>query len=99
MSALPGPVVTPEVTCSRAGEGWSCDVAIGDGERVVTTHRVTVAAADLARLDPDAASPEDLVRRSFVFLLKREPPSSILRSFDLTVIGRYFPEYESAIRR
>ena len=58
-----------------------------------------VAAADLARLDPGAASPEDLVRRSFDFLLEREPPGSILREFDLTVIGRYFPEYESAIRR
>jgi hypothetical protein len=97
--ALPGAVVTPEVTCSRAGGGWSCDVAIADGERAITTHRVTVAAGDLARLDPGAASPEDLVRRSFAFLLEREPPESILRSFDLTVIGRYFPEYESAIRR
>ena len=81
------------------GDGWSCDVAIGDGQRALTTHRVTVAAADLARLDPDATSPENLVRRSFAFLLEREPSESILRSFDLTVIGRYFPEYESAIRR
>jgi hypothetical protein len=96
---MPGAVVTPEVTCSRAGDGWSCDVAIGDGDRVVTTHHVTVAAADLARLDPGAETPEDLVRRSFAFLLEREAPSSILRSFDLMEIGRYFPEFESAIRR
>lgn len=95
--ALPGAVVRPDVTCSRAGDGWSCDVAIRDGERIVTTHQVTVAAADLARLDPGAASPEDLVRRSFVFLLAREPASSILRSFGLMEIGRYFPEYEATI--
>jgi hypothetical protein len=95
--ALPGAVVTPEVSCSRVGDGWSCDVAIVDGGRSVTTHRVTVAAADLARLDPGAASPEDLVRRSFAFLLEREPPSSILREFDLTVIGRYFPEFVATI--
>ena len=99
MPPLPGAVVTPEVTCSPVGDGWSCDVAIGDGDRVVTTHRVTVAAADLARLDPGAASPEDLVRRSFDFLLERESARSILRSFALTDIGRYFPEYEAEISR
>src|SRR5439155_312918 len=37
---------------------------------------------------------EDLVRRSFVFLLEREPATSILRTFDLSVISRYFPEYD-----
>jgi hypothetical protein len=40
-----------------------------------------------------------LVDRSFRFLLAREPASSILRSFDLPVIGRYFPEYEAEVRR
>jgi hypothetical protein len=34
-----------------------------------------------------------LVRRSFEFLLAREPSSSILREFDLSTIERYFPEY------
>jgi hypothetical protein len=97
--ALPGAGMTPDVTCVAVGSGWSCDVAVRDGERVVTTHRVRLIAGDLERLDPGAASPEDLVRRSFAFLLEREPPSSILREFDLTVIGRYFPEYESVIRR
>ena len=84
--------MTPEVTCAPAGDGWSCRVSITDGGRVVSTHLVSVTAADLARLDPGAASPDDLVGRSFAFLLGREPPSSILREFDLTVIGRYFPE-------
>lgn len=39
----------------------------------------------------------DLVEASFAFLLEREPKESILREFDLTVIGRYFPEYEQEI--
>lgn len=39
----------------------------------------------------------DLIRRSFEFLLEREPMESILSSFDLTVINRYFPEFESRI--
>jgi hypothetical protein len=42
---------------------------------------------------------EDLVARSFEFLLQREPPGSILSTFDLSVIQRYFPEYDRAFRR
>jgi hypothetical protein len=45
------------------------------------------------------ADESELVRESFVFLLEREPASSILPSFSLDVIGRYFPEYENEIRR
>jgi len=43
--------------------------------------------------------PECLVERSFAFLLVREPKDSILRTFDLALIGRYFPKYESEMRR
>jgi hypothetical protein len=35
----------------------------------------------------------------FEFLLQRESNTSILSSFELPVIGRYFPEYEDEIRR
>jgi hypothetical protein len=42
---------------------------------------------------------EELVRQSFAFLLEREPPTSILRSFSLDVIGRYFPEYPNEMRQ
>src|SRR5207247_472207 len=41
----------------------------------------------------------DLVRRSFEFLLAREPNNAILREFDLSTIERYFPEYAREIRR
>ncbi|CAO5180463.1 conserved hypothetical protein [Frankia sp. AiPs1] len=34
-----------------------------------------------------------LVRASFEYLLVREPAGSILPSFDLSTIGRYFPTY------
>ena len=40
-----------------------------------------------------------LVRESFAFLLEREPPSSILKKFDLSVIATYFPDYPAEIRR
>ena len=42
---------------------------------------------------------ETLVEKSFAFLLAREPNTSILRSFELPVIGRYFPDYEPTIKK
>jgi hypothetical protein len=38
-------------------------------------------------------SKEDLIRKSFQFLLDRESKESILRSSNLQMIKRYFPEY------
>ena len=63
---------------------------------VVTHHRVRVTKAELARLAP-AHSMEELIEESFRFLLEREPNTSILPSFGLLLIGRYFPEYEREI--
>jgi hypothetical protein len=62
------------------------------------SYDVGLSRDEAATLAP-GAGPEDLVRESFRFLLEREPPASILRRFDLPVIGRYFPEYGEEIRR
>lgn len=66
--------------------------------RSPTTHIVSVAPDYAAKLTAGRVATEELVKRSFEFLLEREPNTSILRSFDLLVIGRYFPEYERVIR-
>jgi len=89
-----------DVECSTADAGrtWTCRVLV-TGRGPATTHEVTVTATDLERLAPGDATPDDLVRRSFQFLLLREPKESILRRFDLPVIGRYFPDWEATIRR
>jgi predicted Zn-dependent protease len=88
-----------DIACARSGaETWTCDVTIEVAGGLTTRHVVTVRAADLERLDPGAPDPHLLVDRSFRFLLERESPTSILRSFDLMAIGRYFPEYEATIR-
>jgi hypothetical protein len=87
-----------DVRCSPDAGGWTCRVTVGEGP-TTTEHSVSVAEGELRRLDPTSENPTDLVRRSFEFLLEREPKESILRSFDLPVIGRYFPEYERDIRR
>jgi hypothetical protein len=85
------------VACRETGDGWSCLVRVGD-DPAATTHEVTVSREVLARLRPDASAPDELVAGSFAFLLAREPRESILRAFDLPVIGRYFPEWETVIR-
>ena len=86
-----------EVTAAVVGDGWDCMVTVRDGSE--TRHRVRVSRADLARIAPGAADPVSLVEASFAFLLERESKESILREFDLTVIGRYFPDYEREIGR
>jgi hypothetical protein len=89
-----------QITCRPGGDtgGWTCDVTIAVEGGATTRHAITVAAADLERLDPGARDPHDLVDRSCRFLLQREPNTSILRAFDLMEIGRYFAEFEASMR-
>ena len=63
-----------------------------------TEHTVTVSEDDHQKLTGGDVPAEKLVEKSFEFLLDREPNTSILSSFDLPVIGRYFPEYERSIK-
>jgi hypothetical protein len=64
-----------------------------------TVHEVTVSASDFGRLGEPYRSPEDFIRACFEFLLEREPKEQILRSFDVSVIATYFPEFEDRITR
>jgi len=41
---------------------------------------------------------EELIKKSFEFLLEREPKESILSRFNLRIIKQYFPEFEEEIR-
>jgi hypothetical protein len=87
-----------EVTSRTSSDRWIASVVVTDPDGSASRHEVTVTRAVFERLAPGADDPEDLVRRSFTFLLAREPKESILRSFELPVIGRYFPEYEREMR-
>jgi len=62
-------------------------------------HEVTLDPRDYERLTGGAVEASELIRKSFQFLLEREPRESILSRFDLSVIRRYFPEYEREIRK
>jgi hypothetical protein len=91
-------MTTIRVDCRPGQAGWTCDVTIGD-DPAATSHRVSVSTGTLASLAPGASEPTRLVEASFGFLLEREPRESILRSFELPAIGRYFPEYADEIVR
>jgi hypothetical protein len=87
-----------DVSCVTAANGWLCQVTIGD-DGSESRHSVTLTRADFQRLTSSGGTPDGLVRRTFEFLLEREPKESILKSFALTDIGKYFPEYEAEIRK
>lgn len=85
------------VDCEPSANGWQCAVVVGS-DASATRHDVSVSSALLERMRPGAADPARLVEDAFAFLLEREPRESILNRFDLPVIGRYFPEWESEMR-
>jgi len=62
-----------------------------------TQHTVMLTPEYWQKLTNRRVAAETLIQKSFEFLLERESNTSILRSFDLPVIQRYFPEYERTI--
>ena len=64
-----------------------------------TTHEVTVRQSYYRKLTGGKVTVETLVIRSFEFLLERESNTDILRTFDLPVIGSYFPDYEMTLQK
>jgi hypothetical protein len=84
-----------EVRGTGPGEFW---VQVDEGGSS-SEHRVTASQEDLERLASGYASAAEFIRACFEFLLAREPKEQILPRFDVSVISRYFPEFEEQIRR
>jgi hypothetical protein len=84
----------------RSGEGDPLEFQVvvreGKGE---TRHDVTMARETCERLTAGKHTPERCLEAAFRFLLEREPKESILSRFDVTVISRYFPEFERELPR
>ena len=68
-------------------------------ETSTTTHTVTVTDQSLNDLTDNNVTKTQLLKFSFNFLLDREPNTSILSSFDINVISRYFSDYGNEVRR
>jgi len=87
--------ITVEPTSRQ--DGWTFKVTVSDGGGR-TSHSVNMSKQSYEKLiRGKECSPEHLVKRSFEFLLEREPKESILGQFDITLISRYFPEYDRTI--
>ena len=85
------------MSCRPTESGWHCTVTLGT-DPGATTHEVSVDREVLDDLAP-GAPPEELVRVSFEFLLEREPRESIMREFELPIIGRFFGDYRDEMLR
>ena len=86
------------VTSAPKDNGWTFGVQIAESNGQ-TRHSVTLTRGAFDRLtEGKVTTPEALVRRSFEFLLEREPKHLILRQFALPDISLRFPDYPQAIR-
>ena len=65
----------------------------------ITTHLVTLSDEVYINLTNEKVTKEELLDFSFKFLLDREPNTSILSSFELTIISRYFSDYEKSVKK
>lgn len=80
----------PDIAVKQIGpEKYRVEVAAGSGSSV---HEVGATEQDVRRLG-GGRSGEELIEESFRFLLERESSESIMSSFHILVIARYFPEY------
>ena len=68
-------------------------------ETSTTTYTVTVTDQSLTDLTDDKVTKTQLLKFSFKFLLEREPYTSILSSFDINVISKYFSDYKDEVGR
>ena len=68
-------------------------------ETSTTIHTVTVTDQSLKDLTVNNVTKTQLLKFSFNFLLDKEPNTSILLSFDINVISRYFSDYKDEVRR
>jgi len=86
-----------DVRCEPGGGGWICQVTVSaSGSH--SEHEVSVGRQELESLAPGSADPDALVGASFAYLLERESKESILPSFSISDIERYFPGYGREIR-
>ena len=86
------------IEAQKKGDAWECSVTVAEGTSQ-SVYTVAVERTYRDKLAGTGVAVEELVRKSFEFLLAREPKESILRSFNLPLIGRYFPEYEGEMRQ
>ncbi|OSM05300.1 hypothetical protein MAIT1_03470 [Magnetofaba australis IT-1] len=80
------------------GEGgalrFGVEVSDGGGAK---SYEVTMGLQTHKGAPFNAADPVRCIEACFRFLLDREPKESIMSRFDVTVIRRYFPEFDAKL--
>jgi hypothetical protein len=95
---MPKEIAMIQVRQIAAQDPFAFEVVVREGKGE-TRHQVTMSRETCERLTSGKHTPERCLEAAFRFLLDREPKESILRRFDVTVISRYFPEFEREIPR
>ena len=74
---------------------WTFEVTVLGGTASDRSHNydVTVDKEYYKQLTKGVIPPVSLVERSFVFLLGKESPESILHSFNLCELNSHFPSH------
>jgi len=72
---------------------------IVEGKDDKTQHLVSLDDDYYHLLTQGRIGKEELIKKSFQFLLEREPKESILAKFNLKLIKSYFPEFEREITK
>ncbi len=62
-----------------------------------TEHLVELDEDYYEKLTKKKISREELIKKAFQFLLRRESNQSILKEFNLKTINSYFPEFEEEV--
>lgn len=73
---------------------FTVTVALGDNEY---HYKVTLDSDYYQTVTQGKISPTELVVKAFHFLLDNEPPESILSSFNISIIKKYFPNFEKDV--
>ncbi len=87
-----------DVKQTKEGDPLQFTVTVQEGTSE-TRHRVSMSKSTYEKLAQGKVSPDRCVQAAFEYLLEREPKESILRTFDITVISRYFPGFETEFSR
>lgn len=83
---------------NKTENGWWFLVNVGEGDGAIECE-VSLDDNYWELLTDKINEPDELIRRTFEFLLERESKESILKKFDLIEIKKYFPEYEDEIKK
>ena len=68
-------------------------------KKMVTEHTVIISDQTLHKLTKNLKTKEELLKFSFEFLLEKEDNTSILETFELLEILKYFPDFSSHIEQ